>query len=205
MGKTGVKGYVADPKDLYDRLEQCAVDAFSKWQRSYVIPATRFRAPVYSGVDPRENFHPRGLLARYIGSVTAVTKEGKSYITCGIPGATGAGAISDPDRAWIITQVLHRGWVAPKARLKPMVFPVPRTELRNPDLEIPPPAGTPEDPSVAWIYITYARPQSHLTLNLFHVKAFEGQFPQFMNIFTDQISRAGIPGRCKKNNYSFMR
>lgn len=203
--KSGIKGYIWDNKDFESRIEQAVVDAFSKWQRSYVIPSTRFQAPMYQGPDPRAQYHPKGLLKQYIGSVEAKTLSGKTYVTCGIPGSTGLGQTTDQDRAWIITQVLHRGWIAPKARMKPMQFPVLRSELRNPEVEVPPPAGIPEDPTVAWIFITFARAQSRVTINRFHIRAFENLAGQYVTILQQQIKSADIPSKTRKIRISMMR
>lgn len=202
--KTGVKGYIWDNKDFESRIEQAAVDAFSKWQQSFIIPSTRFQAPIYDGPDPREQYHPKGLLKQYIGSVEAKTLSGKTYVTCGIPGATGMGNTTDQDKAWIVTQVLHRGWVSPKARTKPMQFPVLRSELRNPEVEVPPPGGMPEDASVAWIYITFAKAQTRITINRFHIRAFENLAGQYPNILKQQIKSADIPSKTRKIRISMM-
>lgn len=202
--KTGIKGYIWDPADFESRIEQAVVDAFSKWQSSFVIPSTRFQAPIYQGPDPREQYHPKGLLKQYIGSVEAKTLSGKTYVTCGIPGATGMGQTTDQDRAWIITQVLHRGWMSPKARFGPMRFPVLRSELRNPEAECPPPAGMPEDASVAWIFITFARAQSRVTINRFHIRAFENLAGQYTDILREQIRNADIPSKTRKIRISVM-
>jgi hypothetical protein len=203
--KAGVKGYIWDYKDFESRIEQAVVDAFSKWQQSFVIPSTRFQAPIYSGPDPREQYHPKGMLKQYIGSVQAKTLSGKTYTTCGIPGATGLGQQTDPDRAWIVTQVLHRGWTAPKARYGPMQFPVLRSELRNPEVEVPPPAGMPEDGSVAWIFITYAKAQSRVSLNRFHIRAFENLGGQYILILKQTIKNADIPSKTRKIRISVMK
>lgn len=196
--KSGVKGYVWDPKDLASRFEDVVVRTFSDWQRNYVEPLTRYEAPIYQGPDPREQWHPKGLLKQYIGLVSERTLSGKRYVTTGIPRATGHGTESDPDRAWIITQVLHRGWVAPKARTKPMRFAVWRSELRNPEVETEPPEGIPENPEVAWIFITFARPQERITLNLFHKRAFDACTDEFLRMLEKNLSKFPQKFRVKK-------
>lgn len=185
----GVKGKIPDTQSLTDALEEVICEAMSVWQRRYIVPGTKFQAPIYSGPDPREEFHPRGLLRRYIGLVQAQTRRGKTYLTCGIPGATERGDKTDPDRAWIITQVLHRGWAAPKARLKPMRFAVWTRDLRNPDVKTSPPEGIPENPEVTWIFVTYARPQSKITLNPFHTRVFESQAGAFIRVLIPRLER----------------
>jgi len=202
--KSGVKGYIWDSRDLASLIEDRIVESFSAWQRGFVIPATKFAAPMYQGPDPREQYHPKGLLKQYIGTVSAKTTSGKSYITCGIPGATGMGQTSNPDRAWIVTQVLHRGWVSPKARMKPMQFPVLRSELRNPEVEVPPPPGMPEDSSVAWIFITFARAQERITLNKFHIRAFENTQQSFITIFRTRMKGDEIAAKTRKIKFAVM-
>lgn len=204
MPKSGVTGYIWDSKDLAKILEERVIESFSQWQRQNVIPATKFGAPIYQGPDPRTQYHPKGLLKQYIGQVTAKTNSGRSYLTCGIPGATGMGQTTDPDRAWIITQVLHRGWVSPKARMKPMQFPVLRSELRNPEAEVPPPKGVPEDSSVAWIYITFARAQSRVTFNKFHIRAFENTQSNFYTIFRSKMDGDEISKKTRKIKFRAM-
>jgi hypothetical protein len=201
---SGVKGYIWDSKDLAKILEERVIESFSTWQRQFVIPATKFAAPIYQGPDPREQYHPKGLLKQYLGQVQATTKSGRTYLTCGIPGATGMGQATDPDRAWIITQVLHRGWVMPKARTKPMQFPVLRSELRNPEVEVPPPKGMPEDSSVAWIYITFARPQERITLNKFHIRAFDNTTTNFLTIFRSRMNGDEISKETRKIKFKVM-
>jgi len=187
--KTGIKGKVATPESLTDYLENLAIQSFSEWQRKFVIPGTRWRAPIYQGPDPREQYHPRGLLKQYIGTVSAKTLRGKEYITCGIPGATGRGTETDPDRTWVITQVLHRGWSRPAARTKPMRFAVWEHELQNPAVRTNPPEGIPEQSGVVWIFITFAKPQEHIQLNPFHTSVFEGEFENFMSILRENMTK----------------
>jgi hypothetical protein len=112
---------------------------------------------------------------------------------------------TDPDKAWIVTQVLHRGWASPKTRFGPMQFPVKRSELRNPEVEVPPPQGIPEDASVAWIYITQAKAQTRITLNRFHVRAFENTFPALQGVLRSAINEADIPRKTRKISISMVR
>lgn len=201
--KSGVKGYLWDERDLANIFEQIVVDTFSEWQRNYVEPITRYEAPIYQGPDPREQWHPKGLLKQFIGLVSERTQSGKRYVTTGIPKATGAGTESDPDRAYIITQVLHRGWAAPKARTKPMRFAVWRSELRNPEVETAPPEGIPENPEVAWIFITFARPQERIKLNQFHKRAFDMSTDEFIRMLNVNLEKK-FPGRFKKKRISML-
>ena len=194
--KSGVEGYIADPRALAQHFEDIVVKTFSDWQRRFVNPSTIYEAPIYQGPDPREQWHPKGILKQYIGLVSAKTQSGKEYVTTGIPGATGAGTQTDPDKAWIITQVLHRGWTSPKARSKPMRFAVWRNELRNPEVETSPPEGIPEDPEVAWIFITFARPQERITLNQFHKRAFDAEADSFISLLEANLEN--FPREIKK-------
>lgn len=187
--KTGIKAKVFDPKAFRDTLEEAMLEVVSDWHRRYVLPATIRNAPIYQGPDPREYWHPKGLLKRYLGLVRTKTESGKEYLTTGIPGATGMGTTSDADKAWIITQVLHRGWVAPKARTKPMYFAVWRKELINPEVETNPPEGFKEDPNIAWIFITFARPQERITLNPFHIRAFQANVSRLVYMLNARVGK----------------
>lgn len=196
--ETKIVGKIATPESLTNYLESIATDSFSEWQRRFVSPGTKWKAPIYSGPDPREEYHPSGILKQYIGIVEAKTARGKTYITCGIPGTTGinidlSGGRSYssqffPDRAWIITQVLHRGWSSPQARIGPMRFPVTGT-VQNPDIITNPPEGIEEQPGVTWIFITFARPQGVNPINRFHTDVFESQFTQFMGILRERMTK----------------
>lgn len=191
--KYGVIGKVASTKSFQRIVVEIICDSMSDFQRRYIIPGTKWQAPIYQGPDPRTEYHPVGLLKEHIKGVRVKLPTGETYLTVGIPGTRGQAIRTDQDRAWVITQVLHRGWTAPKARFGGMRFPVWRQELRNPEREVAPPEGIEPRPDVAWIFITRAKAQERIRLNPFHIRAFEQHKDKYVEIIRKRLTKIKQP------------
>lgn len=188
-GKSGVDVELPKPKDLQKILIKICCNSMTQWQRTYVLPSAIQRAPLYSGLDPRTEYHPQGLLKRYLGLVNAKVHTGETYKTVGVPGSSTKGATTPQDRTWIITQVLHRGWTAPKSRTGFMTFPVKRENLRNPSVVAPPPPGIKATEDSVWIIIPYARANKGPKLNRFYTDAFMAGEHKIIEIIRTNIKR----------------
>jgi len=164
------------------------LDTLSSWHSKTLIPAIKDSAPVYKGLDPRENFHPRGLVKMSIIAEDMPVKviEANQKIT--VPKVIN-------ERAMIAIQVLHRGWNRPghvKTRWPPYLFVLKEGEHASiPTAPNPPGPGE-------WIITPRIKQTRNMTKNLWIVETYKRLWLDFCNECTNVINNTKTSAPTKK-------
>jgi hypothetical protein len=164
-------------------------NTLSRWNEEELMPAIIEGAPVYSGRDSREKYHPIGLVKKSIKTTTigfpiVNTRVKVPYII--------------NERAIIATQVLHRGWSRPAMTKGPYLLRLKEGEaIRNPLAHVPAPKGAEGND---WILVPRVGPTTHMTKNPWIVNAYKELWPNLCKKMEFNLENKKTDAKKKKEN-----